>query len=226
LARTQGRRVREFVRRGTRPWLDVSHDCRRELRHLGDGWTVPRTASGCQDGRRHQPHLKGTVHGQVYPEAPLDPPSFDWLGHRSDRVCVRNSGLWNQKRVTSWQESRGARQAWSRSRGGLLEWAVQHSDGRQQPQPIMKAAATTKCQSSIFHGKADLLHSPLRTDRGAKRSESDSERPFTTVVVRLQATHCRHPKALGLWSSRERVPRAPQHVTCMRAVFFFCLDLL
>ncbi len=30
---------------------------------------------------------------------PLDPPSADWLGHVSDRVLVRGSGLWNQRHV-------------------------------------------------------------------------------------------------------------------------------
>jgi len=30
---------------------------------------------------------------------PLDPPSQDWLGHRSDRERVRKSGLWNQNHV-------------------------------------------------------------------------------------------------------------------------------
>jgi hypothetical protein len=30
---------------------------------------------------------------------PLDPPSPDWLGHSSDRLLVRRSGLWNQRHV-------------------------------------------------------------------------------------------------------------------------------
>jgi hypothetical protein len=30
---------------------------------------------------------------------PVDPPSKDWLGHKSDRERVRTSGLWNQNHV-------------------------------------------------------------------------------------------------------------------------------
>jgi hypothetical protein len=29
----------------------------------------------------------------------LDPPSPEWLGHSSDRLLVRHSGLWNQRHV-------------------------------------------------------------------------------------------------------------------------------
>lgn len=34
-----------------------------------------------------------------YDRPPLDPPSPHWLGHHSDRVRVRRSGLWNQNHV-------------------------------------------------------------------------------------------------------------------------------
>ncbi|SDL31941.1 hypothetical protein SAMN04488026_107811 [Aliiruegeria lutimaris] len=32
-------------------------------------------------------------------KAPLDPPSFDWLGRSCNRNRVRASGLWNQNHV-------------------------------------------------------------------------------------------------------------------------------
>lgn len=34
-----------------------------------------------------------------YGRAPLDPPSSGWLGRYSDRLLVRDSGLWNQRHV-------------------------------------------------------------------------------------------------------------------------------
>ena len=34
-----------------------------------------------------------------YNKPTLDPPSQNWLGHRSDRERVRKSGLWNQNHV-------------------------------------------------------------------------------------------------------------------------------
>ena len=34
-----------------------------------------------------------------YEKPPLDPPSSEWLGHKSDRGRVRASGLWNQNHV-------------------------------------------------------------------------------------------------------------------------------
>ena len=34
-----------------------------------------------------------------YEKPPLDPPSPEWLGHKSDRARVRASGLWNQNHV-------------------------------------------------------------------------------------------------------------------------------
>jgi hypothetical protein len=34
-----------------------------------------------------------------FKEAPLDPPSPQWLGHHCDRERVRASALWNQNHV-------------------------------------------------------------------------------------------------------------------------------
>jgi hypothetical protein len=34
-----------------------------------------------------------------YEKPPLDPPSPEWLGHKSDRARVRASGLWNQNHI-------------------------------------------------------------------------------------------------------------------------------
>jgi hypothetical protein len=49
--------------------------------------------------------LRGTVESNSiallsnYRRTPLDPPSWNWLGHHCDRERVKNSGLWNSNHV-------------------------------------------------------------------------------------------------------------------------------
>src|SRR5271166_2536758 len=171
------------------------------------GWTAPRTASACQDGRCHQPICREAVHGQVYPEY---------------RRCHAGRARSGEERVSGSRcrrEGRDCRRAQARARpaGGFLRRiaAVSGGDGGVLlGSPLGAGAGRARARgSTAAAGACEALCQAQQERRG--RRGGDLRGGGTAWPALRAGPFGRQPGGADA-PPGARAPRRPAHVASQR----------
>ena len=130
-----------------------------------------------------------------YEKPPLDPPSTEWLGHKSDRERVRASGLWNQNHVDESYAPEFLDRLEKMVAGCAHMIVVIQCAASKQPDAghLETAAGTTVCSSPT---RPRLRRRQLSSTRG-QMTRPDRGQPWRDVLLDYNQRVCHNP--LGLF---------------------------